>query len=1459
MSKKRNQSIFILVSILVILTLLCVVLAEDLGSQKATITETDNQPYSGEDKIVSQESASPDMEPWLLGKIEPAVEQESQTNDVLNVIVYVKSLELEDISNGVKAPFKVEMESLRQRIRQINRQYRSGTPVPAEHEKFALATQQFMMTEEDRSKLVGLRSELDNKLDQMRREIGAAIKNAVRPDLDIVENFIAASGGEITARITITPAIGAAIPVDFLQTLAGHPLVLAVMKDHPVEYELDLSVPSVGYDTWWNGSPAYTGGTYDFGIVDTGVRESHPAFAGINFAGRPGHTVASDHGTHVTGIVASANSVFCGGAYGLDTIIWTRSGRFSAQTVTMENMEWMATSATQGPEVINHSPGFGNTTGTDYTNNDAFYDAFIHRYEIMVTKSAGNNDWSYNDPTLTRPAPAYNLIAVANMDDQNTTNRIADVRNTSSSIGPTLNGRKKPDITAPGTNIMSTNSDWSTENDFRSESGTSMAAPHVAAAIVLMENAGNHIPMAQKAVLINTADAWTCNGTETTADDTMVSGSHWDWSYGWGYLDMDEAHFNRDDYFVDSVVPNNYNATPDDYKLYRGHMFDNDKATLVWEKRADYIAGDPPTTQYNLSDIDISIYNENGGLLLGGDNGSKDNVHQVAVNDNYDVVIKVYAYDTSFDGADSESYALATEENFQQASPPAFEITYTMPTSVDPGSTFSLTVNVKNIGEVTSNGNNDVTLTLPGGFSIISGANPRTLGAISAGATSQAAWSIQASSTAGTYSFSATNSTGCYSETYTGTGQDSIDVGYYSLSNDSPVSFSTIPKGFCFELKSVDWACVGINPSTDHDVQTDDNSGFSSPYQNSSASGTARDFVVINGHSWGSTRHYAQVYYGSASTYTVEAQWEAYDLSVGSAYSDSMPSDNVHEIYEVELPAADKYKVTVHIISGSADLAVYIFKPTRDAGGRINYDWMVDDAGAGGDESMTFYPDTAGYYGIAVINENASSANYTITVEKVMQQLKDDTPATLSTIPMDFDFEIKSHDWCGIAINPSTDHDIKVDNDPNLSSPYQSSTYTGTTRDFVVTNGHNWGNVTHYAQVYFSPASSYTIEAQWDAYDLSVSSTGYSDDIGSGEVIQMYEVPLTTGNTYDVTVDITSNNADLAVYVFEPTRNSGRRIDFDWMANGAGAGGDEQLSFDANTTGDYGIAVINENAKSANYTIKVEKQVAESLPDDETEEHDGNDVPGNYSFQVKNYDWGIIAMRPQTDMNLCVFDSFDFNSSYSCSTSPAPNVCDFVLVNGHYWGYATHYAEVSGTPGSYSIEAQWEAYDLTPSSEHEDFMDYGELVQTYEARLVQGRTYDVELNVLSGDANLAIYGYEPNQTSANRQSTPYFYADDANSGGSELISCVGPNETGHYAIAVINENGGEANYTITVVENVGDFNGDCIKDLADLGLFCEQWLSNSLQADFNYDGLVNFVDFACFVSGAIPPQPMEEK
>ena len=90
------------------------------------------------------------------------------------------------------------------------------------------------------------------------------------------------------------------------------------------------------------------------------------------------------------------------------------------------------------------------------------------------------------EKTLGTPATSRRAICVANQDHRRGT--IAD----SSSRGPTRDGRGKPDVAAPGTNIVSTNSRGGTVIDRvtlpvrTSMSGTSMAAPVVAGIVALM-------------------------------------------------------------------------------------------------------------------------------------------------------------------------------------------------------------------------------------------------------------------------------------------------------------------------------------------------------------------------------------------------------------------------------------------------------------------------------------------------------------------------------------------------------------------------------------------------------------------------------------------------------------------------------------------------------------------------------------------------------------------------------------------------------------------------------------------------------------------------------------------------------------------------------------------------------------------------------------------------------------
>jgi len=203
-------------------------------------------------------------------------------------------------------------------------------------------------------------------------------------------------------------------------------------------------------------------------------------------------------------------------------------------------------------------------------------------------------------------------------------------------------------------------------------------------------------------------------------------------------------------------------------------------------------------------------------------------------------------------------------------------------------------------------------------------------------------------------------------------------------------------------------------------------------------------------------------------------------------------------------------------------------------------------------------------------------------------ELQDKTPVTFTEIPKDFSFQVKSYDWCGIAINPTTaDHDIETDDDFRFQNIYQRSNSLGSKRDFIVTDGRDFGSVTLYAKVYWSVSNTYVIEADWFANDLSIAHTE-NDSMGSDNIIRMYEVNVTSGEEYDVTLDVTNGTIDVSMFGFDASKDSGNRNSADWSVDHSGAGGDEITNFVAKSSGLTAIAVINENANAGGYTILVE-------------------------------------------------------------------------------------------------------------------------------------------------------------------------------------------------------------------------------------------------------------------------------
>lgn len=116
------------------------------------------------------------------------------------------------------------------------------------------------------------------------------------------------------------------------------------------------------------------------------------------------------------------------------------------------------------------------------------------------------------------------IVSVANLDE------VRGLINISSSQGPTRDGRFKPDVAAPGTNVVAAKGFAGAKDPWVAMSGTSMACPHVAGVIGLMLAVQPNLTAAQiRGILLRTS--------------RPLSGADYEWrkDAGFGVIDAEEA------------------------------------------------------------------------------------------------------------------------------------------------------------------------------------------------------------------------------------------------------------------------------------------------------------------------------------------------------------------------------------------------------------------------------------------------------------------------------------------------------------------------------------------------------------------------------------------------------------------------------------------------------------------------------------------------------------------------------------------------------------------------------------------------------------------------------------------------------------------------------------------------------------------------------------------------------
>jgi serine protease AprX len=451
--------------------------------------------------------------------------------------------------------------------------------------------------------------QVDRETQLMRRELKDNALDLTATSQDQLVNEILNLNGIVLHRYAFMNSIAAILSPDVIKILQFNANIQSIILDELQPILLDHSVPSI-YATTWH-SYGFDGAPWDVAVLDTGVDATHPALSTRVIDAQSfvsGITDPDDyqgHGTHVAGIIASTQAGAPGVAPGASIINCKIShDGWAYDSDVISGAEWAATGASDDAEIINHSFGVGQSKGE-------FIDAFVYYYDIIWIGAAGND----GPASGTVDEVGYNMITVGSMNDQNTNSRSDDVISSFSSRGPTWDYRIKPDLVAPGENIIAPNYDWEgglfgLNPDYVSKSGTSMAAPHIAGAVALLyDYKMTEDTKYYKALLMQTADDWGTIGPDNT--------------YGWGYVNMASAYSQRDN-VLSGTVQQSESAW---YRVYltAGSSF---QATLAFERHGVYY---PSTNTYSLSvlsDLDLSLYGPDGSLLDSSTSGIN-NVEQV--------------------------------------------------------------------------------------------------------------------------------------------------------------------------------------------------------------------------------------------------------------------------------------------------------------------------------------------------------------------------------------------------------------------------------------------------------------------------------------------------------------------------------------------------------------------------------------------------------------------------------------------------------------------------------------------------------------------------------------------------------------------------------------------------------------------------------------------------------------
>ncbi len=392
-------------------------------------------------------------------------------------------------------------------------------------------------------------------------------------------------------------------------------------------------------DVLTNHNPSLTGQGQVVAISDSGLDQDHGDFNGriravYNQYG-PDNSAAdmhSGHGTHVTATLlgdgsgdSSTRGMAPNATFHFYQLEYDQTGALAryGSLFDMFRHSWQ-----QNARMQTNSWGSENLGG-QYNSDSRSADSFADQYGDFLVLFAAGNEGSSGSGTISPPSTAKNVLTIGASTSGRPGTAAAGQVPTFSSIGPTSDGRIKPDLVSPGVQICSAraqeaqypmgsscssarHSDGSTPL-YQQMDGTSMATPVAAgnallARQFLTDEFGISSPRSDllKALLVNGAK-------DIGAKDIP------NMDEGWGQIDLEQSLYPKD-----GIVPLNtfmdWNQTLQPGYSYV-YTYDWDAShgvdiTIAWTDAAGSSSASQSTKRL-VNDLDLTVIAPDGSVYKG--------------------------------------------------------------------------------------------------------------------------------------------------------------------------------------------------------------------------------------------------------------------------------------------------------------------------------------------------------------------------------------------------------------------------------------------------------------------------------------------------------------------------------------------------------------------------------------------------------------------------------------------------------------------------------------------------------------------------------------------------------------------------------------------------------------------------------------------------------------------------